>query len=85
MESNPRHQCLIYEGAPSTKLSMLAAIIKHKLDEGYRCLYLNSAPMVTGMRSTLAAMDIDVVSEIAKARLVMSSSQYQQIKISMSD
>ncbi len=73
MKSNPRHQCLIYEGSPSRKLSMLAAIIKCKLDEGYRCLYLNSAPMVTGMRSTLAAMDIDVASEIAKARLVMSS------------
>lgn len=73
MELNPRHQCLIYEGSPSNKLSMLATIIKSKLDEGYRCLYLNSAPMVTGMRSTLAAMDIDVASELEKARLVMSS------------
>jgi hypothetical protein len=73
MESYPRHQCLIYEGSPSKKLSMIAVIMKRKLDEGYRCLYLNSAPMVTGMRSTLAAMDIDVASEIANARLVMSS------------
>lgn len=73
MESNPRHQCLVYEGSPSNKLTMLAVIIKRKLDEGYRCLYLNSPPMVTGMRSTLAARDIDVISETAKGRLVMSS------------
>ena len=35
-------------------------------------MYLNSAPMVAGMRSTLMAMGVDVVSEIAKARLVLS-------------
>lgn len=73
MESESRHQCMIYEGAPSQKLPLLAAIIQRKLDDGYRCLYLNSAPMVAGMRSTLAAMGIDVISEIAKARLVLSS------------
>lgn len=73
MEPESRHQCLIYEGSPSKKLHMLAAIIQRKLDEGYRCLYLNSAPMVTGMRSTLMAMGIDVVSEISKARLILSS------------
>ncbi len=72
MESESRHQCLIYEGSPSQKLPVIAAIIKSKLDEGYRCLYLNSAPMVAGMRSTLMAMGVDVVSEIAKARLVLS-------------
>ena len=73
MESESRHQCLIYEGSPSQKLGMLAAILQRKLAEGYRCLYLNSAPMVTGMGSTLAALGIDVVSEIAKGCLVLSS------------
>jgi len=73
MEAQSRHQCLIYKGAPSEKLRSLAAILQRKLDEGYRCLYLNSAPMVAGMRSTLAAMGIDVAYEIAKARLVLSS------------
>jgi len=68
-----RHQCLIYEGAPSQKLPILAAIIQRKLAEGYRCLYLNSAPMVSGMRFTLSAMGMDVVSEIQKQRLVLSS------------
>ena len=73
MESKSRHQCLIYEGAPSRKLPVLASMTRQKLNEGYRCLYLNSAPMVAGMRSYLAAMDMDVSEEIAKARLVLSS------------
>ena len=70
--SESRHQCLIYNGAPSKKLSLLAGALKDKLVEGYRCLYLNSPPMVAGMRSTLAAMDIDV-AEVVKDRLILSS------------
>lgn len=67
-----RHQCLIYKGSPSQKLPLLAGILKSKLDEGYRCLYLNSAPMVAGMGSTLAAMDIDI-AEATKDSLILSS------------
>jgi hypothetical protein len=73
MEPDPRHQCLIYGGAPSNKLPVLAAIIKRRLNDGYRCLYLNSAPMVAGMRSILASYGVDVTSEQANARLIMSS------------
>ena len=73
MERESRHQCMVYNGPPSQKLRILAVILKRKLEEGYRCLYLNSAPMVAGMRSTLAAMGIDVSYEIAKGRLVLSS------------
>jgi hypothetical protein len=73
MESQHRHQCMIYSGSPSLKLPVLAAIIQNKLDDGYRCLYLNSAPMVAGLRSTLAAGGIDVASETAKSRLILSS------------
>ena len=67
-----RHQCLIYKGSPSQKLPILAGILQRKLDEGYRCLYLNSAPMVAGMRSTLAAMDLDI-AEVTKDSLILSS------------
>ena len=67
-----RHQCVIYKGSPSQKLPMLAAILQGKLKEGYRCLYLNSAPMVAGLRSTLAAMDMDVAA-ISKDSLILSS------------
>jgi hypothetical protein len=73
MESKHRHQCLIYEGSPSQKLPILAGIIQQKLKEGYRCLYLNSAPMVAGMCSTLAALGVDIESEKKKGSLVLSS------------
>jgi hypothetical protein len=73
MDPVSRHQCLIYEGSPSKKLEMLAVILKNKLDEGYRCLYLNSTPMVAGMRSMLSSIGMDVAMEIAKARVVLSS------------
>jgi hypothetical protein len=73
MKQNSRHQCLIYEGAPSQQLPALAAITKQKLNENYRCLYLNSPPMVAGMRSYLSALGIDIANESAKSRLVLSS------------
>ena len=79
-EYEPRHQCLIYGGAPSLKLTMLATIMRRKLAEGYRCLFLNSAPMVAGMRSTLAAAGVDVSSELTTSRLVMSSEAVSQSK-----
>lgn len=52
---------------------MLASILINKLNEGFRCLYLNSSAMVAGMRSTLASMDVDVTLEMAKGRLILSS------------
>lgn len=73
METESRHQCMIYGGSPSQKLPLLAGIIQRRLEEGYRCLYLNSTPMVAGLRSTLAAFGIDVISEQAKSRLILSS------------
>jgi MEDS: MEthanogen/methylotroph, DcmR Sensory domain len=75
MEPLPRHQCLIYEGAPSRHLPSLAALAVEKLEQNYRCLYLNSAPMVAGMRSYLAAAGVDVAQEVGKASLVLSSDQ----------
>jgi hypothetical protein len=73
MTPESRHQCFIYDGAPSEQLPLLAAMIQRRLDEGYRCLYLNSLPMVAGMRSYLSAMGLDVEKEIAQARLILSS------------
>ncbi len=73
MEQESRHQCLIYEGSPSQQLPALAAIIQQKLNAGQRCLYLNSRPMVAGMRSYLSAAGVDVEQKIAKASLILSS------------
>jgi hypothetical protein len=76
LEPAPRHQCLIYEGAPSRHLPALAAVMLLKLQQNYRCLYLNSLPMVAGMRSYLAAAGVDVAHEVGKASLVLLSDQW---------
>lgn len=75
MEETPRHQCLIYDGSPAKMLPAIAAHIKQKLSENFRCLYLNSPAMVAGIRSYLFAADVDVVYEVAKGSLVLSSDQ----------
>lgn len=73
METGPRHQCIIYAGAPSLKLSTFTAVMHRMMASGYRCLYMNSPQMVAGVRSSLAAMGVDVALEIAETRLVVSS------------
>ena len=73
MEQTTRHQCLIYAGSPSAHLPALASSIRRKLIDNYRCLYLNSPPMVAGLRSYLFAAGVDVPTEVAKGNLVLSS------------
>jgi hypothetical protein len=75
MQPGSRHQCLVYEGPPSRQLPALAEAVSQKLRENYRCLYLNSVPMLAGMRSYLAAAGVDVEFELQKGSLVMSSDQ----------
>ncbi len=70
-----RHQCLIYQGAPSRQLPSLAAIVRQMLGANYRCLYLNSPAMVAGMSSYLAAQGTDVAHEVSKTSLGLSSEQ----------
>ena len=73
MEQISRHQCFVYEGAPSEHLGSLAAIISKKLNENYRCLYLNSPEMVEAMRSSLQALKVKVSDETEKTRLLLTS------------
>jgi hypothetical protein len=73
MASASRHQCLIYEGAPSQTLRSIAEITRQKLKENYRCVYLNSPSMVAGMKSYLAAAGVDVADETNRGSLVVSS------------
>ncbi len=73
MEPGARHQCLIYEGPPSRHLTALAAVVREKLGQNFRCLYLNSGPMVAGMRSYLAAAGVDVAGETERGSLVLTS------------
>jgi hypothetical protein len=71
----PRHQCLIYNGPPSRYLGALAALIVEKRRQHYRCFYLNSRPMIAGLRSYLAAAGMDVLEEIANGSLILTSEQ----------
>lgn len=75
MECIPRHQCLFYEGAPLRHLPALARVIRTKLDENYRCLYLNSSPMVLWMRSYLDTEGVDVERQVRMGNLVFESDQ----------
>lgn len=75
MKSVPRHQCLIYEGAPSKHLTALAAVTRDKLEQNFRCLHLNTQPMLAGLRSYLAAAGVDVAQETEKGSLVLASDQ----------
>jgi hypothetical protein len=65
----------VYGGSPAAQLPALTALIRQKLNENYRCLYLNSVPMVAGLRSYLYAVGVDVPMEIMKGSLVLASDQ----------
>ena len=71
----PRHQCLVYHGAPSAHLAGLALLIRKRLDANYRCLYLNSPAMVAGIRAYLTSSGINVTQAIVEKRLILSSGQ----------
>lgn len=78
MESmNSRHQCMIYEGAPSQQLPVIASIITLKLQESFRCLYLNRPVMVSGLRSALSALGVEVAKEVSEGRLLLSSESHE--------
>jgi hypothetical protein len=74
-----RHQCLIYDGPPSRQLPAIASVIREKLNQKHRCLYLNSPPMVAGVKSYLAVEGIDVAGETNKGSLVLTSDQHHLV------
>lgn len=74
-EQPSRHQCQIYEGAPSATLPATAATIDQKLKENLRCMYLNSPPMTASLRDYLSSAGIDVEQRIAEGALILSSEQ----------
>lgn len=73
MSPASRHQCLIYDGSPSRQLPAIASAMCQMLNQNHRCLYLNSPPVVAGLKSCLAASGIDVAHEIKTGKLVLSS------------
>ncbi len=76
MEHHSRHRCLIYEGSPTRQLPALASAARQKLQENFRCLYLNSPSIVVEMQNYLEAANLDVAHETARASLLLSSAQH---------
>lgn len=72
---SPQHQCFIYEGAPSSHLADIARTLIQKLKANHRCLYLNSPPMVAGMRWHLSAAGLDLKEQMERGALVLLSDQ----------
>lgn len=70
-----RHQCMIYRGSPAVHLPGLVRVVEKKLAAKLQVLYLNSPPMVAGLRSYLAAAGIDVAAETARGALILSSDE----------
>lgn len=66
---------MIYSGSPVRHLPGLAAVVKEKLNANWRCLYLNSPPMVAEMRLYLAEAGVAVAEEVERGALVLSASQ----------
>jgi hypothetical protein len=52
---------------------MIARIISQKLQQTYRCLYLNSPQMLTGMRRYLVEAGVDVEYETLRMSLILSA------------
>jgi hypothetical protein len=76
MEQVHRHHCLVYEGSPSRHLPVLAAALCEKLDQNYRCFYLNNPEMVAEMRACLEARGLDVEDELRLGTLFLSSDRH---------
>ncbi|HXE62554.1 MAG TPA: MEDS domain-containing protein [Bryobacteraceae bacterium] len=74
-QRDPRHQCLIYDGAPSRYLDHLGQSLIDKLNTNHRCLYLNSPAMVAGMRSRLVAIGLDLPTVLERGGLILTSDQ----------
>ena len=73
MQQVARHRCLVYKGSPVAHLPRLSALIRQKLHENHRCLYLDRPHMVGAMRAHLFAVGIDVPQEEMKGSLALSS------------
>ena len=74
-EPIPRHQCHVYEGAQANTLQAMAVVIDQKLKANVRCLYLNSPPMIAGLRFNLTTLGVDLEHETGRGALILSSAQ----------
>src|SRR5689334_9270378 len=75
MNAMSQHQCMIYAGSPNKHLPRLVGLIVANLSKNHRSLYLNSPPMIAGLRSYLAAAGVDVEREVTRGALILSSAR----------
>jgi hypothetical protein len=75
MEPAFRHLCHVYEGSPSLQLPAVVAVMRHKMEQNHRCLYMHTRSMVFEMQSYLAAAGLDLAYETDRAGLVFLSEQ----------
>jgi hypothetical protein len=73
MEALPRHQCFMYEGSPASHVPCLGKTLREMLALNYRCLYLNSEPMLDAMHIYLAGAGVDLDGETRRGSLILSS------------
>lgn len=70
-----RHKCLIYDGAPAEQLPVVVPLLKERLSDNWRCLYLGSPNDVRMVEGALAQEGIDTRREQERNALVLSSSR----------
>ena len=63
----------MYEGSPANHVPCIGETLREMLDHNYRCLYLNSEPMLDAMRVYLAGAGVDLDGETRRASLILSS------------
>lgn len=66
-------------------IAAFAAVAKHKLEAGSRCLVLNSLAMVAGFQSRLAAFGVNVADEVYKRALILIIRSEPTIDVGFTD
>src|SRR5690349_19431599 len=73
MPSSKRHSCLIYDGSPAGHMSYLISLLVLRMKMRHRCMFLGSPSMVAGAFSALSLAHVDVVEEMKKGALILTS------------
>lgn len=63
----------MYEGSPANHVPCLGETLREALARNYRCLYLNSQPMLDAMRIYLGRAGVDLMCETRRGGLTLTS------------
>lgn len=62
---------MVYDGPPTRHLRPISVAVRDRLAEHYRCIYLNSEPMIAQFRPYLEMAGVDVDRELREGNLVL--------------